>query len=100
MRLERLGACQQRSQLQRLHAAPANYSSNEQLDLTEENIAIVLQDARVELMQMFDETVGMTGAPPSMLSLCPCQNCWPLLHRSVRHEGWGPTCVFLLSQGN
>jgi len=40
----------------------SNYTSTEQLDLTEENIEIVLADARVELMQMFDETVGMTGA--------------------------------------
>lgn len=39
----------------------SNYTSTEQLDLTEENIEIVLADARVELMQMFDETVGMTG---------------------------------------
>ena len=86
LRLDRQRARELRSQLQRLHAAPGNYTSNEQLDLTEENIEAVLQDARVELMQMFDETVGMTGTPPPMSSLCRCQHpvascaCASVLH--------------------
>jgi hypothetical protein len=33
-----------------------------ELDLTEENVTLVLLEAREELSQMFDEKLGMTGA--------------------------------------
>lgn len=62
-RLARQGSsrtCRQGQWLWRMPAA-GNYASAEQLELTEENIEIVLQDARVELLQMFDESVGMTA---------------------------------------
>lgn len=36
-------------------------SCGEPLDLTEDNISLALEDARVELLQIFDETVGITG---------------------------------------
>ena len=44
-------------------------ASESPLDLTEENVEQVLLDARVELKQMFDEAMGMTGAlaPPRLL---------------------------------
>jgi len=40
-------------------------ASGPQLDLTEENVEQVLLDARVELKQMFDEQMGMTGSLPA-----------------------------------
>ncbi|KAL3148939.1 hypothetical protein ABBQ32_001800 [Trebouxia sp. C0010 RCD-2024] len=36
-------------------------SAEEVLELSEESVAEVLQDSRQELMQLFDESVGMTG---------------------------------------
>mmetsp|Transcript_10085 Transcript_10085/g.61317 ORF Transcript_10085/g.61317 Transcript_10085/m.61317 type:complete len:128 (-) Transcript_10085:1708-2091(-) len=36
-------------------------SSGQQLDLTEDNVRLVLKDARTELLQLFDESVGITG---------------------------------------
>lgn len=31
------------------------------MELTEENVTLALQDARIELLQLFDESVGITG---------------------------------------
>lgn len=39
----------------------AAFSAMQPLDLTEENIDKVLADARVELAQLFDTSVGITG---------------------------------------
>lgn len=36
-------------------------AATQPLDLTEENVEKVLADARVELAQLFDESVGITG---------------------------------------
>eukprot|EP00963_Diacronema_lutheri_P010118 scaffold967_cov321-Pavlova_lutheri.AAC.7 len=36
-------------------------SGGQQLDLTEDNVRLVLKDARTELLQLFDESVGITG---------------------------------------
>ena len=67
----------QQQQMRQLHmhsSGGGNYASTEQLELTEENIEIVLADARVELMQMFDESVGMTGDAMHMMTCL----CWSL----------------------
>jgi hypothetical protein len=45
----------------RLPASAAALSSPPPLDLTEDNVAQVLADARVELAQIFDSSVGITG---------------------------------------
>ncbi|KAE8098626.1 hypothetical protein FH972_016671 [Carpinus fangiana] len=45
----------------RLPALAAALSSPPPLDLTEDNVAQVLADARVELAQIFDSSVGITG---------------------------------------
>ncbi|KAK3405794.1 hypothetical protein EUGRSUZ_K02034 [Eucalyptus grandis] len=48
----------------RLRLAPAAAAAgvpSPPLDLTEENIRLVLADARVELAQIFDTSVGITG---------------------------------------
>lgn len=45
----------------RLPALAAALSSTPPLDLTEDNVRQVLADARVELAQIFDSSVGITG---------------------------------------
>lgn len=46
----------------RLPASAAALSSPPPLDLTEDNVRQVLVEARAELAQIFDASVGMTGA--------------------------------------
>jgi hypothetical protein len=45
----------------RLPALAAALSSPPPLDLTEDNVRQVLDDARAELAQIFDSSVGITG---------------------------------------
>ncbi|KAK9823912.1 hypothetical protein WJX72_006310 [[Myrmecia] bisecta] len=53
----RLLACQGLSSVKRrVHCAATST-----LELTEENVDVVLEEARSELMQIFDESVGITG---------------------------------------
>ncbi|KAH7512231.1 uncharacterized protein LOC107432250 [Ziziphus jujuba] len=50
-----------RRRLSTISASAAFSSGPEPLDLTEDNIRQVLADARVELGQLFDDSVGITG---------------------------------------
>ncbi|KAL0320503.1 UNVERIFIED_CONTAM: hypothetical protein Sradi_5311800 [Sesamum radiatum] len=60
LNLKKSGATRLRSQRQRSSKAAISASLGP-LDLTEDNIKQVLDDARVELAQLFDSSVNITG---------------------------------------
>eukprot|EP00271_Cylindrocystis_brebissonii_P017739 TRINITY_DN472_c0_g13_i1.p1 TRINITY_DN472_c0_g13~~TRINITY_DN472_c0_g13_i1.p1 ORF type:complete len:174 (+),score=10.35 TRINITY_DN472_c0_g13_i1:207-728(+) len=63
MRLSGKGFCVRvsSSRIQRLRRSLNVKCQTEALELTEGNVEAVLEEARTELLQLFDETVGITG---------------------------------------
>ncbi|KAK2632276.1 hypothetical protein EUGRSUZ_L01778 [Eucalyptus grandis] len=64
------------------------------LDLTEENIRLVLADARVELAQIFDTSVGITG----QIELAELDG--PFVKISLRGRFWHERSMVLARVGN
>ncbi|CAA7049449.1 unnamed protein product [Microthlaspi erraticum] len=64
------------------------------LDLTEDNIRLVLSDARVELAQLFDLSVGMTG----QVELVELDG--PFVKISLRGKFWHTRAMVLARIGN
>ncbi|KAI6674085.1 hypothetical protein NL676_001991 [Syzygium grande] len=64
------------------------------LDLTEENIRLVLADARVELGQIFDTSVGMTG----QVELADLDG--PFVKISLKGRFWHERSMVLARVGN
>ncbi|XP_010036675.2 uncharacterized protein LOC104425636 [Eucalyptus grandis] len=81
----------------RLRLAPAAAAAgvpSPPLDLTEENIRLVLADARVELAQIFDTSVGITG----QIELAELDG--PFVKISLKGRFWHERSMVLARVGN
>ncbi|XP_030441850.2 uncharacterized protein LOC115664045 isoform X1 [Syzygium oleosum] len=77
-----------------VQAAAAAGVPSPPLDLTEENIRLVLADARVELAQIFDTSVGMTG----QVELADLDG--PFVKISLKGRFWHERSMVLARVGN